>query len=169
VREAEMRCARCRRELANGTSIERGMGPTCAAKAGRRAEIGGELWEGQPVLDGVGTLEEVGLVCRRLADGRLATNVPHVVKHHSLNGFECWDGGSGSAELALNVAHFLLPPTGSHMDRVYGGVVVSNDAARLHQKMKWDLIAMMPESGGRIPIEDLREWIALKLTDRVAA
>jgi len=136
--------------------------------------MGGELWDEQPVLEGVGMLEEVGLVCRRLADGRLACNIPRVITHHAPThhaapGFECGGGGAGCAELALNIAHFLLPPTGTHMDRVYDGVVVSNDAVRLHQEIKWRFIATMPEAGGRIPIEDLREWIALKLTDQVAA
>ena len=163
-----MRCARCRRELANGTSIERGMGPTCAAKAGRRAERGGELWNEQPVLEGVGTLEEAGLVVRRIEDGRIASNVPMVVHHHSKS-FDVGYGGSGPADLALNVMHFLLPPMHDDDGDVIDGVRVSQLAQNLHQEAKWELIATMPEAGGRIPIEDLREWIALKLTDQVAA
>ena len=154
-------CARCGRALKDTGSVLAGMGPVCRSKAARSDS--GALLEDTPVLEGVGTLEEVGLVCRRLEGGRLACNVPHVVKHHSQTGFECGHGGSGPADLALNVLHQILPRRGNHMDRVYGGTVVSNDAAHLHQDFKWRFIATMPKDGGRVPIEDIYSWLACRI------
>lgn len=156
-------CVRCGRPLKDADSVARGMGAVCSGKASHQDS--GALLGDTPVLNGVGTLKDVGLVCRRLADGRLACNVPHVVKHHSPTGFECGYGGSGPAELALNVLHALLPPSGSHMDRLYGDAVVSADAGRLQQQFKWDFITPMDAKGGFVPIEDINQWIAGKLIE----
>lgn len=159
------RCVSCGRALSDAGSLLRGMGPVCFGKAAKSDS--GALLGDQPVLNDVGTLEEVGLVCRLLENGSLACNVPQVVVHHSPTGFGCGFGGSGAADLALNVLHQLLPPKHDHMDRIYGDVVVSNDAARLHQEMKWRFIATMPAAGGRVPIEDMMQWIYAKLIEGV--
>lgn len=160
------RCVLCGRPLKDPASLSRGMGQVCAGKAGK--SDCGALFGDSPVLNGVGTLEEVGLVCRRLADGRLACNVQHVVKHHSPTGFECGFGGSGPAELALNVLHQLMPPKGDHMDRLFGSSVVSNDAAHLHQEFKWRFISSMPSSGGFVPIENIYEWLIARFVAEAA-
>lgn len=168
---ASTTCVRCHRPLKDAGSIARGMGAVCAATVSRKSS--GELLCDSPVLVGVAPLAEVGLVCRRLADGRLACNVPHVVVHHSPTGFDCGYGGSGPAELALNVLHALLPPAGNHMDQrlsrpfvgLYGDAVVSNDAGRLQQQFKWDFITPMEANGGYVPIEDINAWIATKLIE----
>jgi len=160
-------CARCGRQLKDPASIAAGMGPTCAGKASRSDS--GSLLGDQAVLNDCGTLQEVGLVCRRLADGRAATNVPHVVVHHSPTGFEWGYAGSGPAELALNVLHQLLPwragrrGAGS-LARPVGGVLVSSDAMSLHQAFKFRFIAHMPEQGARIPIEDINQWVIDRLS-----
>lgn len=171
VRQEEVRrrvshCACCGRALTNEDSVRAGFGPVC----GRRQATAdcGEMLGGQPVLVGVPPVREVGLVCVRLSDGRLSCNVPHVVVHHSPDGFECGYGGSGPAELALNVLHALLPPRGDHMDRVFRGVVVSNDAAHLYQDFKRAVIEPMPREGGRVPIEDIQQWIAQRLIAEAA-
>lgn len=158
-------CVRCHRPLRDADSIKAGMGPVCRDKAGRA--FCGELFGGTPVLNDVGSLNEVGLVCRRLADGRLACNVPHVVVYHSPSGFDCGYTGSGPAELALNVMHAILPPA-REIDgdaprwRAFQGmskVVVSGLAERLHQGFKFKFVATMNPSGGRVPIEEIRAWI----------
>jgi hypothetical protein len=161
-----MGCARCGRALKNADSILVGMGPVCAGKASRSDS--GRLLNDQPVLEDVGTLEEVGLVCRRLADGRLACNVPQLIKWHSPTGFDCAYGGSGPADLALNVLHQLLPAPrtirGYEFASTIDGVRVSSAASRLHQQFKWDFIASMGEDGGRVPAETIRAWIKEKLS-----
>lgn len=143
------------------SSVAAGMGPTCRSKAS--LSDSGALLGDTAVLCGVPPITDAGLICRRLADGRAAANVPHIVKYHSPAGFEWGYGGSGPAELAMNAMAALLRPDGTHMDRVYGDCVVSNDAARLHQDFKWAFIAPMPHAGGIVRLENINEWIARKL------
>lgn len=168
-------CVRCGRALKDPGSVAAGMGPVCAGKASRSDS--GALLSDTPVLNDCGTLEEVGLVCRRLEDGRVACNVPHIIKHHSPTGFEIGYGGSGPADLALNVLHLLMPAARG-MDsgcrpaiarRVnFGGNWVSGDAERLHQDFKWKFIATMPSNGGRVPIEEIYEWLNSRIAAEVA-
>ena len=40
--------------------------------------------------------------------------VPHLVVHHSLHGFACGYGGSGPADLAMNIVAWRSSP--SHLD-----------------------------------------------------
>ena len=165
---ASTTCVLCNRPLKDANSIARGMGAVCCGKASRQDS--GALLNDTPVLNGVGTLADVGLVCRRLADGRLACNVPHVVVYHSPTGFECGYAGGGPAELALNVLHALMPhrvaPRGRERGlTVIGDVLVSDEAFRLHQQFKVDFIAPMDVDGGFVPIEDINAWIATKLIE----
>lgn len=160
-------CACCGRPLTNEDSVRAGFGPVC----GRRQATAdcGEIFGGQPVLVGVPPVREVGLVCVRLSDGRLSCNVPHVVIHHSPTGFECGYGGSGPAELALNVLHALLPYNGAGIRNAFGlGIAVSQDAFLLHQDFKRTFIEPMSRDGGRVPIEDIQQWIAQRLIGEAA-
>lgn len=75
----------------------------------------------------------------------IETNVPHVWKYHSPTGFEFGYGGSGPADLALNI---LLK---SGLDR--------EEAWLLHQDFKWKFIANMPREGGTIKKEEVIDWI----------
>ena len=83
------------------------------------------------------------IICRRTANG-LETNVPHTWKLHSPAGFEIGYGGSGPADLALNI--LLL-----YVDR--------KTAHRLHQDFKWKFIASMPEEGGTIEHNAILQWL----------
>ena len=89
------------------------------------------------------------IVCRRGCDG---TAVVEGLRHdwvwHSPTGFEWGYGGSGPADLALNI---LLAATA---DRDF--------AARHHQSFKWRFVATLPRSGGAIRAAAVREWIAAK-------
>lgn len=156
-------CVRCNRPLKDAGSIARGMGAVCSGKASRQDS--GALLNDTPVLNGVGALADVGLVCRRLSDGRLACNVPHVVVWHSPSGFDCGYGGSGPAELALNVLHQLVPPVVGQEFSGMGGVGVDCRAEDMHHQFMWDFIDKMPKDGGRVPIEDINQWIAGKLIE----
>lgn len=84
------------------------------------------------------------VVLTRDAAGNPVTNVPCQVVVHSPTGFEWGYGGSGPADLALNI---LLLFT----DRV--------TAEQSYQAFKWAFIAPMPEGGGRIAAGDVREWV----------
>ena len=71
---------------------------------------------------------------------------------HSPAGFEWGCGGSGPAELALNI---LLEATG---DRDF--------AAEHHQTFKREFVAPLPFDGGRIEAAKISEWIAKRQRDR---
>jgi hypothetical protein len=135
------KCIRCSRPLKNPKAIEIGMGPVCAAKNAdeTKDESQGKF---QTFLD-----HESGnpdIIMHR-DYGMVATNVRHVWKNHSPTGFEWGYGGSGPADLALNI----LIKFG--LDR--------EKAARLHQDFKWKFIATMPKEGGIIKHIDIEQWV----------
>ena len=85
--------------------------------------------------------------CYRQNGRAVVEGVEHKIVYHSLDGFEWGYGGSGPAELALNILAQYLP----------------NDAAyRLHQDFKWKFIAPLSEEGGTIKRTDIEAWIANK-------
>jgi len=157
-------CTRCGRALKDPASIKRGMGPVCAAKQAIAEGADNE----QPVLLGAGALGEVGLVCKRLADGRLATNIAQRFVWHSPTGFECGYGGSGPADLALNVLAALVPvgSDGAEGWTIYDGQKVSATAGLLHQDFKDTFIARLPQKGGTVPIEEIRNWLDGRRAER---
>lgn len=168
AKHATTKCVCCGRPLSNDRSTHAGMGPACRARAA--AADSGALLDDAATLVGVPPLLEAGLICARLADGRAATNVPHIVLQHSPTGFEWGYGGSGPAELALNVLHLILPPTGweparplPHAVRRGEHALVSESAERLHQLFKWGFLAGLPKAGGHIPLEVINEWVARQM------
>lgn len=100
-----------------------------------------------------------GAFFRRFPDG-IETNIPHLVTHHSPSGYEWGYGGSGPADLALNVLESALIAMGHEGDRVecWRGDCFSL-AWRLHQKFKREFIATIPFEGGVIYWPALRAWI----------
>lgn len=101
-------------------------------------------------------------------------NVPHSVIWHSPDGFECGYGGSGPADLALNILNAFVPP-GMPIDFEKEGDWLRDDAAekcfrgfasrfavRHHIQFKFEFIGKMDEAGGRIEARVIREWIAAR-------
>ena len=133
------------------------MGPVCASR--------NALPPGVEEADGFSDLfltepnyrEEILLV----RDGsRVHTNVPHLVTHHSPDGYEWGYGGSGPADLALNVVEAALRDLG------HKGPLVEcwqgrcfREAYQLHQDFKRELIAGVPHSGGSISWGSVLEWM----------
>lgn len=72
----------------------------------------------------------------RNEQGIACANVPHVLIEHSPTGYEWGYGGSGPADLALNI---LLAVTGSR-----------RLASRHHQAFKADFLVQMEKDGGSI-------------------
>lgn len=89
------------------------------------------------------------------------TNVPWSVVEHSPDGFEWGYGGSGPADLALNILNLFEPPgtDGQQPERCFDGEC-SRTAQVLHQAFKRDFIAPMPWTGGTIPGVEIRSWIS---------
>lgn len=83
------------------------------------------------------------VLLKRTEQGAL-TNIPQLEVFHSPSGFEWGYGGSGPADLALNILHLFTDP---------------QTAYRYHQDFKWKFIATMPREGGEIKGEVIREWL----------
>lgn len=108
----------------------------------------------------------VDVVCERFPEDRTAeggevrVNIPQYVVHHSPDGFEWGYSGSGPSDFALNVLHLHLPPgvDGKQAVNLYRGRC-SAIAFELHQRFKGEVIAALPEGGGRLTVHEVREWI----------
>ncbi len=75
-------------------------------------------------------------------------------------GFDWGFGGSGPADLALNVLALFLPLTPEATGvALRDGSSVSEAAWALHQEFKYDLIATLPRAGGDICATTIRAWI----------
>lgn len=102
-----------------------------------------------------------GDVDMRRVNGNPGTNVPREIAHHSPTGFEWGYGGSGPADLALNILHQFLPPgcDGEPPVNCHKGQA-SQVAFRLHQEFKWHFLTTTPTHGARIAKEAIWEWLA---------
>lgn len=89
-------------------------------------------------------------------------NVPRTVVWHSPAGFEFGFGGSGPADLALNILQAFLP--GRDVECLHG-TKCSRAAARLHQDFKEQFLAHVPEGTYRIefPAAEIKAWIEVSL------
>lgn len=84
------------------------------------------------------------IVCERKGERAQVTGVKRRWIYHSPDGFEWGYGGSGPADLALNIL---------------GAYVEAPEAWRLHQRFKFDVIAKLPREGGVIRPRDVYDWI----------
>jgi len=82
----------------------------------------------------------------RNADGTAKANVPHAIVRHSPDGFEWGYGGSGPAELALNILSTMIGKE-------------SAEKGGLYQKFKFEFLAGLPFDGGTIKATDIEEWL----------
>lgn len=80
----------------------------------------------------------------RRSDGIKLFNVIHVLVYHSPTGFEWGYGGSGPADLALNILAIFVPPYW---------------AWKYHQRFKERYIASMPKGGGTIKAAEIKRWL----------
>ncbi len=153
-------CRICGRSLTNPVSIQRGIGPICSGR-GYRGGSSTVMKDDSGLCDNhIMEPLENGLVLRRDERG-VWTNCPHVVIHHSPTGFEFGYGGSGPADLALNVVEVLLNRLGHDGPRMkcFDGECFE-EAFVLHQAFKWKFIAgAHRDEGARIPYQRMLEWI----------
>ena len=135
------RCGRCNRILRDAISKEKGFGPVCWTKiiGTRESQKGqGRLFK-DPELSFSGDI-----ILKRSENGSVLTNVSQQIELHSPNGFEWGYGGSGPAELALNILAMFT-------DR--------QTAEELHQIFKWDFIVRVPYDGATIKGKEIRKWL----------
>lgn len=135
-------CQVCHRPLSDPASIERGVGPICAAREGLR-------WENKMPPQQMPMLPFNGdIVCRRI-DGKAVFNIEQKIVMHSPTGMEWGYEGSGPADLALNIVALFI---GGERAKVGG----------LYQEFKRDFVAKLPDEGGTIKREDIIRWLMKK-------
>jgi hypothetical protein len=101
-----------------------------------------------------------GVSCWRAPDGTARSSLPQRHVHYAPTGFDWGFGGSGPADLALNVLARFLPLAPAATGVVLrDGSSVSEVAWALHQAFKYDLIATLPRAGGDISAKTIRAWI----------
>ncbi len=151
-------CGVCGRTLTNPISIARGIGPVCSGKGygqeGQdmaRTEDHCDRYINEPIEDGI--------ILKRDENG-VATNVRHVVTHHSPTGFEWGYGGSGPADLALNIVEIMLHRLGYEGERTecFQGTCF-RQAFKLHQDFKWTFISGVPREGAVLSYEEVWTWV----------
>ena len=135
-------CSICQRKLSDPESVKRGIGPVCYGKVKAESEEKKEDQQEQFIPF------EGDIICARTNSGP-QVNIPHRYVVHSPNGFEWGYGGSGPADLALNILAAYIGRKLSEKDGLY-------------QEFKWDFIAPMPHSGGVIKKEDVVMWLTAK-------
>lgn len=148
-------CLCCNRPLSVRESIERGLGPICAARETAIAESN----EFGDKVDIPFNPETMDIVCRRDENG-LHFNIYQVFRHHSPSGLEFGYLGSGPADFALNIAalftnHLNEPRTVTLWDKKK----ISLTAWQLHQRLKEKFIATLPREGGTIKGDAIRQWV----------
>lgn len=84
------------------------------------------------------------IILRRDSEGLGHINIPQTVIRHSPTGMEWGYGGSGPADLALNILLLFSD---------------ENTANCLYQDYKREVIAGIPEKGGEIEAEEVEKWI----------
>jgi hypothetical protein len=101
-----------------------------------------------------------GVTCWRAPDGTARSSIAQRHEHYAPTGFDWGFGGSGPADLALNMLALFLPLAPEATGVVLrDGSFVSEAAWALHHECKYDLIATLPRSGGHITAETIRTWI----------
>ena len=101
-----------------------------------------------------------GVTCWRTPDGTARSSIPQRHVHYAPTGFDWGFGGSGPADLALNVLALFLPlPSDATGVALRDGSSVSEAAWALHQAFKYDLIATLPRAGGHLIAKTISAWI----------
>jgi hypothetical protein len=102
-----------------------------------------------------------GVTCWRAPDGTARSSIPQGHVHYAPRGFDWGFGGSGAADLAINVLALFLPLAADAAGvALRDGSSVTETAWALHQAFKYDLIATLPRAGGHISAETIKAWIA---------
>jgi hypothetical protein len=101
-----------------------------------------------------------GVTCWRAPDGTARSSIQQRHVHYAPKGFDWGFGGSGPADLALNVLALFLPLAPDAIGvALRDGSSVSEAAWALHQAFKYDLIATLPRLGGNISAKTIQDWI----------
>ena len=165
------KCAICNRELTNPESVRLEIGPICRARLDDQAQQGHAEDDFKVMLSLYDYPLDEEVRCIRHEDGVKATNVPHIVTRHSPTGYEWGYGGSGPAELALNICEYyvrVLRNEGVDIGKAHNfrEGVAHDMALKVYQEFKATFIAGMPHSGGAIKANYIMSWIKERIPNQ---
>ena len=149
-------CTRCGRRLKTQPWANMGVGSTCAGRLGISPPLTpkAEKTPKQLTLNQMKSLKPpkqskikgfFDVKLRRNPDGTANANVPHAIVRHSPTGFEWGYGGSGPAELALNILSSMIGQEAAEKNGLY-------------QEFKFEFLANLPYDGGTIKVADIQKW-----------
>ena len=120
-------------------------------------------------------VEKHGIVLKRVGDfmnppayeTAVWTNVPHLVTHHSPSGFEWGYGGSGPADLALNIIELCLRKLGYEGPKMecWDKSHCFEAAWAMHHDFKFKAIAGFPKQGGQLDWQFVVDWVQANTPD----
>ena len=155
-------CDICNRPLSDPDSVMRGIGPICYGKhVVAFSENAERDYVAFPMSKGV-------LLDNSTGDQR--TNVPHLVTHHSPDGFSWGYLGSGPADLALNILEYYLTDMGyeGRRTKCFEGDCWEL-AWKLHHPFKEEFLSTPKgpdmDSCCSIPAAIIKKWILNKAFD----
>lgn len=138
-------CLRCKRVLKNEKARQAGYGSVCIRKLGLTPSNHELVTKDELIADP----PDGSIFLERVPTG-IRSNVPHKHVVHSPTGFEFGYGGSGPADLALNILVKIGVPF--HL------------AMALHQDFKWEFIAPICGDITMIPLDKIEDWVVKKVT-----
>lgn len=105
-------------------------------------------------------MQDKDIVLDRDDDGVVYAGLPRTVRHYGAETFDWGYVGPATAELALNILNWVLPPG------VDGEAAIACEdgqcsavAWRLHRSFMADFLVRMPYSGGCLPTSEIRRWV----------
>lgn len=173
-------CSICGRPLSDPVSVLAGIGPVCAGSRASQLSV----IEAAQGAERCGFADVADLVTadppieRRIAfgltdTGRVWSNVPHSVVQYSAGGYAFGYGGSGPADLALNIAQALCildRYEGSRIDGDRGAGWAFDLAFACHQDLKWAFVAGAPsDTGAEYETAELLDWLRAWRADNAEA
>lgn len=171
------RCAECGKTLTDPVSVQRGIGPICWGRGKDDMEMNeanNEYHDG--FLEELADVTTHGVILKREPGLQITTwtNIPHLVAHHSPSGYEWGYGGSGPADLALNIVELALRRLGYDGPQMecWDGQKCFEAAWAMHQDFKSQFVATCPQKGGVLSWEIVVAWVEkstpnyLKLSDK---
>lgn len=153
------KCSECGRPLTDPVSVKRGIGPICWAQSLQENNDMQQDTNSTSILI-PGIRLESGIILTRHNDGSTMSNVAHVAIHHSPSGFEWGYGGSGPADLALNICEAVLKTLdykGPRIDLWNGTCFAA--AWAMHQDYKSQFIIGIPHEGAVLSWEETADWV----------
>lgn len=92
--------------------------------------------------------------------GRVHASLPYEIRHYGVESLDWGYIGPATAELALNILHWMLPPgvDGEPPIACEEGVC-SAVAWRLHRSLMAEFLVRVPYTGGCVREADIRRWV----------